>query len=147
MATVTADTWATELGTLSKRPPRVITNGCVVPAGTSGGISVMGTVVSLSGGLFIGVIAGLLTHNNVLLFTLIVGFSGLVGSLVDSLLGSTVQQIYYCDHCQKETEKKRHCDQMTRPLRGWARMDNDGVNYFSSMVGGVVAAVLFLLLA
>ena len=74
LATVTADTWATELGTLSKNPPRMITTGRVVPVGTSGGISVMDTVVSLSGGLFIGVIAGLLTDNNLLLFTLIGGF-------------------------------------------------------------------------
>jgi uncharacterized protein (TIGR00297 family) len=50
MATVTADTWATELGTLSKRPPRLITTGRVVPVGTSGGISLFGTAVSFVGG-------------------------------------------------------------------------------------------------
>lgn len=50
MATVTADTWATELGTLSKRPPRLITTGKVVAVGSSGGISALGTMVSLVGG-------------------------------------------------------------------------------------------------
>lgn len=145
MATVTADTWATELGTLSKRAPRMITTGRVVPAGTSGGISAIGVVVSLSGGLFIGVIAGWLTQHNVFLFALIGGFAGLVGSLVDSLLGATVQQIYYCDQCQKETEKKHHCNQTPRPLRGWARIDNDWVNALSSTVGGATALALYLL--
>ena len=146
MATVTADTWATELGTLSKRPPRLITSGEIVSVGTSGGISLFGTAVSLTGGLFIGLAAGLLTQNNLLLLTLVGGISGLLGSLADSLLGATMQQIYYCDVCQKETEKKQHCGQLTRPLRGWRWMNNDRVNFLSSLFGGGTAVILYTLL-
>jgi len=61
MATVTADTWATELGTLSAAPPRLITSGRVVEVGTSGGVSPLGTSVSLGGGLLIGLTAGVLS--------------------------------------------------------------------------------------
>lgn len=146
MATVTADTWATELGTLSKRPPRLITTGRVVPVGTSGGISLFGTAVSLVGGLLIGLTIGLLRQDDVVRLTVTGGIGGLAGSLFDSFLGATVQQIYYCDSCQKETEKKLHCGQPTRPLRGWRWMNNDLVNFLASVAGGAAAVLVYYLL-
>jgi len=146
MATVTADTWATELGTLSQRPPRLITNGRVVPVGTSGGISPFGTAVSFTGGLLIGLVAGLLSQDHILALTLTGGVGGLAGSLGDSFLGATVQQIYTCTVCQKETEKKVHCGHPTRPLRGWRWMNNDLVNFLASVFGGVTAVLVYSLL-
>jgi uncharacterized protein (TIGR00297 family) len=148
MATVNADTWATELGTLSRRPPRLITTGRVVEVGTSGGVSPLGTAVSFAGGLLIGLAAGLgddrLTAVNT---ALIGGLAGLVGSAADSLLGATVQQIYYCDVCGKDTERRLHrCGNPTRPLRGWSWLNNDLVNLFSSLGGGLAALALFQLL-
>lgn len=146
IATVTADTWATELGTLSRRPPRLITTGRVVPVGTSGGISLFGTAVSFSGGLLIGLMAGLLSQSNLVVLTLTGGLGGLTGSLCDSFLGATVQQIYCCHICDKETEKKHHCGQPTRPLRGWSWMNNDMVNFLSSVFGGATAVLVYFLL-
>ena len=154
MATVTADTWATELGTLSKGAPRLITNGRPVEVGTSGGVSPLGTSVSFAGGLLIGLtagllapVAGLLPWSAALPVALVGALSGAAGSLIDSLLGATVQQIYYCDTCGKETERKLHrCGTTTRPLRGWGWMNNDLVNLISSMGGGLVAALLAALL-
>jgi uncharacterized protein (TIGR00297 family) len=146
IATVTADTWATELGTLSQRPPRLITTGRTVPVGTSGGISLFGTAVSFLGGLLIGLAAGLLSQAHIVALIIAGGIGGLAGSLGDSFLGATVQQIYYCDQCQKETEKKRHCGQPTRPLRGWGWLNNDMVNFLSSIFGGVTAVLMYSLL-
>ncbi|WP_420629054.1 DUF92 domain-containing protein [Candidatus Leptofilum sp.] len=146
MGTVTADTWATELGTLSKRPPRLITTGRIVPVGSSGGISLFGTAVSFMGGLLIGLTAGLLTQMNLVGLTITGGIGGLAGSLCDSFLGATVQQIYYCDVCEKETEKKAHCGQPTRPIRGWGWMNNDVVNFLSSFFGGGTAVLVYSLL-
>ncbi len=146
LAAVTADTWATELGTLSHKPPRLITNGRTVPVGTSGGISLWGTAVSFGGGLFIGLAAGLLIRQNVLALSLVGGLAGLAGSLSDSLLGATVQQIYICDVCGQETEKKQHCGQPTHPLRGWNWMSNDLVNLVSSVTGGLAAVLLSLVI-
>ncbi|MFO7537848.1 MAG: DUF92 domain-containing protein [Chloroflexota bacterium] len=147
MATVTADTWATELGTLSRRPPRLITNGKQVEVGTSGGVSRLGTAVSFSGGLLIGLAAALLSpwqgFAPALALIAAGAMGGLSGSLFDSLLGATVQQIYYCPRCQKETEKIVHrCGQATTPLRGWRWLNNDWVNFTSSLVGGIVAGVI-----
>lgn len=146
MATVNADTWATELGTLSKSPPRLITSGRVVEVGTSGGVSWLGTGVSLLGGLVIGFPAGILISTLPIPTALLIGgVGGLAGSLFDSLLGATVQQIYYCDVCQKDTERRLHkCGHETRPLRGWSWLNNDLVNLFASIVGGLVAILLAL---
>lgn len=149
MAAVTADTWATELGTLSRQPPRLIINGRVVEAGTSGGVSWLGTAVSLVGGLIIGLAAGLLMPGRGLgMLAAAGGLGGLLGSLFDSLLGATVQQIYYCDVCQKDTERKIHkCGQETRPFRGWSWLNNDIVNLWASLLGGFAAAGVWRLLS
>jgi uncharacterized protein (TIGR00297 family) len=143
MATVTADTWATEIGTLSNQAPRLITSGRRVEVGSSGGVSLLGTLVSIFGGLVIGLAAGLLDPLIEPAMGIVIGaISGLIGSLVDSLLGATIQQIYYCAACQKETERKIHrCGNETRSLRGWYWLNNDMVNLISSMIGGIVAVL------
>ncbi len=148
MATVTADTWATELGTLSKNPPRLITSGKVVEIGTSGGVSLLGTGVSLLGGLLIGLTGGLITEYSVLVTAAAGALGGLAGSLFDSLLGATVQQIYYSSVRQKETEKKIDPDgTANQPLRGWSWMNNDVVNLLASLVGGFVSLLISMLLS
>ena len=153
LAAVNADTWATELGVLNSHPPRLVTTGQVVPVGTSGGISLLGTGAALMGGAFIGIIAWLLAQFPGLWFSsaylhspviiLIASLAGLISALFDSFLGATLQQIYYCDPCQKETERVVHtCGTSTRPLRGWHWMNNDMVNFLASIVGGVVGTVI-----
>ncbi|RME44326.1 MAG: DUF92 domain-containing protein, partial [Chloroflexi bacterium] len=76
------------------------------------------------------------------------GLGGLAGALFDSLLGASVQRIYWCDVCRKETERMVHtCGEPSRPLRGWSWLDNDVVNFLSSVVGsGVTAGLVWLLL-
>ena len=158
MATVNADTWATELGILSRVPPRLITSGDVVPPGTSGGVTALGTWSSVAGALLIGTVATALVQAGSLLggnswslratsYTLLAVVGGLVGSLFDSLLGATVQGIYYCAQCAKETESPvHHCGTPAQPLRGWTWLNNDLVNFLASVVGGLAAASLALIL-
>jgi uncharacterized protein (TIGR00297 family) len=152
MAAVNSDTWATEIGVLSRRTPHLVTTGQVVPPGTSGGITRDGSLAALAGGLFIGLCAALFSAGERLatgqpfpieslgLLVLIGGLSGLGGAFFDSLLGATVQRIYYCEVCEKETEQViHHCGSQSRPLRGWGWLDNDVVNFISSVVGALLA--------
>ena len=147
MATVTADTWATELGTLAKKPPRLITTGQLVEVGSSGGVTALGTTASAAGGLVIGALAGLLAAELSLAAGAVMGIlAGSVGSTIDSFLGATVQQIYYCDHCQKETESRIHKGRHeTRALRGWSWLNNDLVNLIASAFGGLTSVGIWLL--
>ena len=143
LAAVNADTWATELGVLSPHPPRMITDlRKSVEMGTSGGITLTGTLAALAGASVIGALAallGLVAGSGSR--ALIVALAGLAGSLVDSLLGATVQAIYHCPACDKETE--RHplhlCGARTNRIRGWAWMSNDWVNLACAVSGAVVA--------
>jgi len=147
LATVNADTWATELGVLSKAQPRLVTNGKLVEVGTSGGVTLAGLAAALAGASLIGIFAvGLDWANGLTLFPafpffLSMSLAGLFGSLFDSVLGATVQAIYFCDQCGKETERHpvHTCGHPTHWLRGWRRLDNDWVNFLSSVVGSLVA--------
>lgn len=149
LAAVTADTWATELGLLSSGLPRLITTWKEVPPGSSGGLSLMGTLASLLGGALIAGLAVLLNGEAGGAGTFVaIAVAGLGGSLVDSLLGATVQSMYYCPACRKETERHpRHsCGAPTEVLRGWPWLDNDWVNFISSGLAAGVAVGLALAL-
>lgn len=143
MAAVNADTWATEIGVLSRFQPRLITTGKPVERGASGGVSLLGYAAVLGGSGLVGVVAALFSPPGQALPALAACLlGGLAGSTFDSLLGATVQSIYYCPACQKETERYplHTCGTVTQPLRGWRWLDNDLVNFACSLVGALVAA-------
>jgi uncharacterized protein (TIGR00297 family) len=134
LATATADTWATELGTVSRTPPRLITTGRVVAAGTSGAISALGTLAAFAGGAMIGLAAGLLPNGLLWSIALPLGLvSGLAGSLIDSLLGASLQRQGYCPSCQAATEARiHHCGAASKLTRGCSWLGNDPVNFLAS---------------
>jgi len=145
MAAVNADTWATEIGFFSPVVPRLITNGRKVESGTSGGITPLGYLAALCGSALIAVIAALFTPaDNPLTLVAAITLAGIGGSTFDSLLGATVQAIYYCPACQKETERHptHTCGSQTTQARGWQWLNNDWVNFLCSLVGALLAAGL-----
>jgi uncharacterized protein (TIGR00297 family) len=145
LAAVNADTWATELGVLNPSMPRLITNGQPVERGTSGGISLYGTLAALGGAALIALLAGWVSpFGNFWLVTGVASLGGLLGSLMDSLLGATVQAIYHCPHCDKDTEKHplHTCGAETVQVRGWKWLNNDLVNVGCALVGAIIGFVL-----
>ena len=149
LAAVNADTWATELGVLSPNAPRLITNGRQVARGTSGGVTLAGSLASLGGAALVGLVGIAFTppgEGAVLFLGAVLG--GMVGSTTDSLLGASLQAIYFCPLCQKETERhpEHTCGTSTYHLRGWRWLNNDAVNFLSSIVGAGAAGVVWLIL-
>lgn len=151
LATVTADTWATEVGTLSSSAPRLITSGREVSVGTSGGVTMLGLLATIAGSLTIGVAAYIALwllegrQSGATILAALLG--GTAGSLADSLLGATAQAMRFCPRCRVETERAIHrCGTATEYLRGWAWLDNDWVNLLSSLLGGGVAGLIWLLI-
>ncbi|NLJ33441.1 MAG: DUF92 domain-containing protein [Firmicutes bacterium] len=149
MATVNADTWATEIGVLSKKNPRSLLSWHEVPPGTSGGVSLLGTGAAAIGALLVGLVAqmGLLFSGETTQFLgrplLAALVGGVVGCFCDSLLGATCQVIFQCPICGVETENRRHCGRETLYLRGFRWLDNDIVNLFASAMGGIAAVLIY----
>jgi uncharacterized protein (TIGR00297 family) len=145
MAVATADTWGTEIGVLSQRKPRSILTGQIVPRGTSGGVTLLGTSATILGGLAIGA-AGLLLLGDWRVIPLgMIG--GVSGATIDSLLGARWQAMYFCPACAVETESRRehHCGKRTEYRRGWSWLNNDGVNLLATIVGAGVSVGLTIL--
>ncbi len=142
LAAVTADTWATEIGVFSKVRPVKISTLRPVPAGTSGGVTLLGLFASIVGA---GIIAaagwlaapssGFSPHTPE--FWIVVG-AGFLASAVDSLIGSVAQAQFRCPKCHKITEKKMHCGALTEWVSGRLWLTNDWVNFFCSASGVVL---------
>ncbi|MDQ6932241.1 MAG: DUF92 domain-containing protein [Candidatus Eremiobacteraeota bacterium] len=140
LAAAAADTWGTELGTLTSQRPRSILTGRFVAAGLSGGITVSGTLAELLGAAFIASTAALLHVGP--WFAIFAG--GVAGALVDSLLGASAQALRFCAACQRACENEPHsCGANTALIRGAAWMSNDAVNFLATVSGATVAALLF----
>ncbi len=134
-----ADTWATELGMARSTTARLITDGRAVPAGTSGAVTIAGTLGGICGAILLSAVA----FSVGLSFAAASGgfLGGLVGMLADSYLGATAQGRFYCEKCQSISERRRHhCGRNGRWDGGLRWLDNDGVNFVATAVGAAAAA-------
>jgi uncharacterized protein (TIGR00297 family) len=141
LAASAADTWATEVGTVYGTRPRSILTWSRVTPGTSGGISLFGTIAAIGGASFIGIIARIAGFPVPVTNAAVLG--GVAGAIIDSLLGATVQSRRWCERCARETERLVHdCGSETIHRRGLGWIDNDVVNFLSCALGGLLAALL-----
>jgi uncharacterized protein (TIGR00297 family) len=146
VATATADTWATEIGSRSGARPRSIQTLQPTTRGASGGVTLAGLAASAAGATLI---AGMASapfapasgHGSVQVIQIVLG--GFVGALADSMLGATVQEVRFCDACAVETEERVHrCGAQTRPTRGAPWCNNDVVNGLATATGAMTSILL-----
>ncbi len=149
VAAVTADTWSTEIGVFSKKMPRDILRFKPVMPGTSGAVSLLGTMGGFFGSfliVFTGSLATNLYDNLSYNLPILIIIAGLLGSVVDSIIGSTVQAQYKCPNCGKVTEKKVHCQtHKTELIAGVKIIDNDLVNAACALSGALFAVMGYYL--
>jgi uncharacterized membrane protein len=87
-------------------------------------------VASLFGSALVVIIGSFFYEFKIYQFIIVI-LSGFTGSLIDSLLGATVQGQFKCKTCGKITESKIHCGINTTIVKGKTLIDNDFVNIFS----------------
>ena len=139
LAAAAADTWATEIGLLSRRQPRLLTTLRTVEPGTSGGVTPEGLAASLGGALVVGAaFAAVGRPRGAALKT--AALAGVSASLADSLLGATLQAVYWCPACRLTTEEAMHarCRGRTELRRGYPWMTNDTVNALATLAGASI---------
>lgn len=143
LATAIADTFATEVGLLSRKKPRLITNPLrEVEHGASGGVTAIGYLGGILG-IFLMLLPETFSNISVeIVMTTVAG--GIVGCTVDSILGATIQGLYRCEVCNSLTERKIHCGARTKKERGFRVIDNNIVNFISTGIGGMVSLLLFM---
>ncbi len=142
-ATATADTWASEIGVLSKKNPFHIKEWKTVDRGLSGAVSALGTFAAALGALFIG-ISFYFLYDMSILFALCIAVSGFVGNLADTVFGAWFEQKFLCTICKKETESPVHCGKKTIKVFGFSWVSNNLVNFTSTIIGGTIAGGLYL---
>ncbi len=138
-----ADTAATEIGLLSRKPPRLITKpSVVVPPGISGGVTAMGFLGALLASTVIGAIAAalrIISGLNPLVIVLIAAAGGVRGSVADSVAGAALQRKNVCVVCGLASEGKTHCGSPTEYRSGLPFVDNNLVNVLATVAGAAVS--------
>jgi uncharacterized protein (TIGR00297 family) len=146
LAAATADTWATEIGSLSRHAPRSITTWAKVARGTSGGITLPGTVGGVVGAAGIGTLAWLLgprgaaSAPEAAAVGTAVAVAGVLGMVLDSVLGATLQGEFECGACGARSERRGAlCHGPVTRIKGYAWVDNDWVNLAATFSGALIA--------
>ena len=138
-AAASADTWATEIGTLARRRPVSILTFRPIETGLSGGVTLLGSSAMIAGALCVAVVASLLRIAPLLP----VAAAGIAGALLDSLAGAGLQARQWCPRCSVECETPRHhCGTPTTMRRGVRWIKNDVVNLMATLCGAIVAALV-----
>jgi uncharacterized membrane protein len=132
MSVSMADTWSSEIGMMSGGKVVDFFSRKPVPVGVSGGVSNEGFGGGFAGAMIIGWIGFSSRHFSITLFGITL-LAGILGTVLDSILGSKLQIKYCLD------ESNTLSDFIPRDTKGtyfsgqkW--MTNDMVNFLSNLI-------------
>lgn len=166
-----ADTWASEIGVLSKTKPKYLIKGTEVKPGLSGGVTILGLIASFLGSSLIAfsylgmnILAGFSNYfsplsllkgvgqqNSMLLIMasalLIIG--GFLGSLLDSLMGELLQVKYQSKNplvgiTERAVDQNlNNIAEKNIKLKGISWMDNNAVNFISVLMASSIISIIY----
>ncbi|HUX11746.1 MAG TPA: DUF92 domain-containing protein [Spirochaetia bacterium] len=147
-AEANADTWSSELGVLARHKPVSIISRRPILPGMSGGVTGLGFLSAAAGALLAAVVfaAGLAVLGGVNDLARIgvdagiVGISGWIGAVLDSVLGATVQPLYIRPGTGHLTEQRKDAGGLNARIRGIPLFTNDVVNFLSTAAAAAIAA-------
>jgi uncharacterized protein (TIGR00297 family) len=140
LAAAAADTWATEIGVLAREQPRSILRWRPVPVGTSGGVTAQGLLAGIAGAVFIALVVTLAGWPRSAVAGAVAG--GILGCLLDSVIGASFQSRRWCASCAAPTEQRIHrCGTETTRTGGISWLENDAVNAIATLGGALLGAI------
>jgi len=147
LAASNADTWAAEIGSLSRSKPKLLLSPRLpIEPGTSGGVTLLGEAASAVGSALVALEILALSQSLGVELTVyqaaLIALLGWAGELLDSVVGAVLQAKYFCETCRIYTDKPVHkCGSRTRFTRGLKIVTNEVTNVIATC-GVAVAAVL-----
>lgn len=135
------DSISSDVGVLSKHEPYDFIKRKKVLKGMSGGVSWLGIISALISSFLVGYVTYSYMDLELGYFFLISGLI-FIQTIIDSILGSLLQVKYKCKKCKKMTEKKIHCDKETKFIEGVRWIDNNMVNFISSVITTLVSFLI-----
>jgi uncharacterized protein (TIGR00297 family) len=148
IASATADTWASEVGSQRAGKPYHLAIGKKVEPGLSGAITFLGTSIGGLGAVLISCVSlafyfQVSIESNLFTF-LIIALVGWGGQWMDTLFGAYFQARFECHVCGVLTDDSEHCGKEARRVHGFSWVTNDVVNAASSILAGLFGGLFFL---
>ncbi len=146
----TADTWASEIGTLSPIKPISIVTLKKIETGQSGGVTILGIIASAAGSgatmLVSFLILSVTGNHSAISLPLWLGAAnaGFAGSIMDSILGGSIQGTYQCQVCGQLVERHNHCGAPAQFKHGVRWVNNDMVNLISTIFSALMISLMLI---